>query len=500
MSNAGLILESILTMKSKILFQSDGNSYLQDVTNNLMLYLPRELLKQIEKRLNNSNSSIFGNSTYYERKADFLLEKLSDQRNVEESFSGRLSPEMVENTFANTRQITFELTERCNLHCKYCAYGELYGDYLPRQNKDLPWAFVDQLIEYMCKYWASSRYASVYKSIAVGFYGGEPLLKMDLINQIVRLLKEKSTNSLGFRYNMTTNGILLNQYMDFLVENDVQLLISLDGDECGNSYRVTKAGKNPFHKIVSNVMLLKESFPEYFKERVMFASVLHNKNSVSGIKNFFRKQFDKEARISEVNPVGIKYEKKEQFNSMYRNTMVSLNQAEDYDKIKEDMFVNDPDTNTLMYYLHTYSGNCIKNYRGFFIEKETERWLPTGTCMPFGKRIFLTAAGKILPCERIGHQYSLGYVDQDGVNIDFREIANRYNQYYDNLQSQCSACYHLKHCLQCIFQLDGIENKPVCNGYFNETRFQKYLSENIAFLCNNSKLYKKIMDEVILEE
>ena len=162
-------------MKSKILFRSEGNRYLQDITNNYLLFLPEELYKQIEKRLSNSNSKVEENSTFYERKAGFLIEKLEDHRDVAKKFSGRLTPETVENTFANTRQITFELTERCNLNCKYCGYGELYGDYLPRQNRDLPWEYVYNTIEFLSKYWNSPKYASVNKSIAIGLYGGEPL-------------------------------------------------------------------------------------------------------------------------------------------------------------------------------------------------------------------------------------------------------------------------------------------------------------------------------------
>ena len=176
-------------MKSKLLFKSEGNYYLQDATNNFLLFLPDELSNQIKKLLDNLDSKIEDCSTYYKRKAEFLVERLADQRTSVENFSGRLSPEMVENTLANTRQVTFELTEQCNLNCAYCAYGEIYGDYSPRQNRDLPWEYICSLFEYLNKYWTSSRYASVNKSIAIGLYGGEPLLKMDLIQQIVHYLK-----------------------------------------------------------------------------------------------------------------------------------------------------------------------------------------------------------------------------------------------------------------------------------------------------------------------
>jgi len=487
-------------MKSKILFQSNENHYFQDINSNYLLFLPFELFHQIEKCLDTPSFAVKDSTNYYERKARFLLEKLENKKNIEQNLSGRLTSETIENTLANTRQVTFELTEQCNLKCKYCGYGELYNDYLPRQNKDLPFEYVKHLIEYLNAYWTSSKYTSVNRTIAIGFYGGEPLLKVDLIKQIIQLLKTKCTDSISFTFHMTTNGMLLDQYMDFLVENNIQLLISLDGDEHNNSYRVDKFGKNHFHSILSNIVLLQERFPEYFKKKVNIASVLHNRNSVSEIYNFFQNQFDKKARISEVNPMGIKHKKKEQFNVMYKKGIESLNQAEDYNKIKEELFIKEPDTNTLLHYFHAYSGNYFKNFESFFIDKKTVKWVPTGTCLPFSKKIFLTVGGKILPCERIGHQYIIGHVGENGVNIDFNEIANKYNLYYDNLLSQCSNCYRLKNCLQCIFHVEDIENKPVCNGYFDEEKFKEYLSNNISFLSKNPELYNKIMTEVVLED
>ena len=37
----------------------------------------------------------------------------------------------------NTRQIVFEVTERCNLKCHYCGYGSLYSVTDNRTNDDL---------------------------------------------------------------------------------------------------------------------------------------------------------------------------------------------------------------------------------------------------------------------------------------------------------------------------------------------------------------------------
>ncbi len=43
-----------------------------------------------------------------------------------------------------------------------------------------------------------------------------------------------------FIFSRTTNGTLLEKHIDYLVDQEVVLLISLDGDEHSSSYRVKK--------------------------------------------------------------------------------------------------------------------------------------------------------------------------------------------------------------------------------------------------------------------
>lgn len=49
-----------------------------------------------------------------------------------------LTPAQFYYSLANLRQITFEVTDACNLKCKYCGYGEFYDDYDRRSNKMMP--------------------------------------------------------------------------------------------------------------------------------------------------------------------------------------------------------------------------------------------------------------------------------------------------------------------------------------------------------------------------
>lgn len=55
-----------------------------------------------------------------------------------------LTPAQIYYSLANLRQITFEVTDACNLKCKYCGYGEFYDDYDRRSNKMMPFTKAKQ--------------------------------------------------------------------------------------------------------------------------------------------------------------------------------------------------------------------------------------------------------------------------------------------------------------------------------------------------------------------
>ena len=44
----------------------------------------------------------------------------------------------IEYSLANLKQLVFEVTDACNLRCKYCAYADLYEGYDQRENLKLP--------------------------------------------------------------------------------------------------------------------------------------------------------------------------------------------------------------------------------------------------------------------------------------------------------------------------------------------------------------------------
>ena len=410
-----------------------------------------------------------------------------------------LTGNIIRHQLANLKQLTFEVTDACNLRCKYCAYGEFYDDYDRRKDEMMDVNTAKKLIDYLVELWNSSHNVSAKRNVYISFYGGEPLMNMPFIKAIVDYITSIHCPHRSFTFSMTTNAILLNKYMDFLVAHRFNLLISLDGDEYNTSYRVDKAGHPAFPRIIKNIDTLYEKHPDYFKEKVNFNAVLHNRNSVEEIYQFIKEKYDKIPSIGELNNMGIQPDKVELFRQTYRNSKESLYQSEHYEAIEQDMFLRTGTYQSLITFLHQYSGFKYHDYTDLLFDYSKTKRIPTGTCLPFSRRMFVTVNGKILPCERIGQQFALGSISDEGINLNLQSIADKYNAYYAKIEKQCSRCYNTKACIQCIFNLDNLEENPICYGFMDKTTFEKYKKTQMDFLRKHPEDYYRIMEEVIVE-
>nr|WP_298684068.1 radical SAM protein [uncultured Methanomethylovorans sp.] len=125
-------------------------------------------------------------------------------------------------------QLLFNVTEDCNLRCKYCVYG---GNHSIRREhnikNELKWNVAKQAVDFFLKNSQDS------EAKFITFYGGEPLLKFSLIKNIIVYASKIDPK---VRFALTTNGTLLNpERVHFLIDQKVTITISIDGpDEIHN--------------------------------------------------------------------------------------------------------------------------------------------------------------------------------------------------------------------------------------------------------------------------
>ena len=286
----------------------NNNLYIYDDQSRLSILSHPELKKASEK-LVDVDSYYVKKYAYLKAHGFFTKPKPTEFAVLEES--------VVEDNIKNIKQVVFEVTDSCNLSCTYCAFGELYDGYDERNCKQIDTNKAIHLLKFIFE----NKPKRENDKLAISFYGGEPLLNMPFIKQIVELSKELNlSKQFALEYTMTTNTTLLHKYMDFLVANNFRLLISLDGNEKCHSYRVfSKDKKNSFQKVIENLDILQRDYPEYFLKNISFNAVLHDRNSIKEIYEFIYTRYNKIPRISELNTRHIRSCNKDRFYAIYHS-------------------------------------------------------------------------------------------------------------------------------------------------------------------------------------
>ncbi len=113
---------------------------------------------------------------------------------------------------------SLSITHRCNLACQYCYSG--------RSDKpDMSVATARKAVDFLL---GLPRSAGVLK---FGFFGGEPLLRLDLMREVTPYVRETAARvERPVDLSITTNGLLLDgPTLDFLEREDFSVCLSLDG-------------------------------------------------------------------------------------------------------------------------------------------------------------------------------------------------------------------------------------------------------------------------------
>ena len=91
----------------------------------------------------------FEDINYYLSKFEFL--KNNNYFKINQRITQPITSEIIKDGISKCEAITFEVTENCNLNCKYCGYGEYYENYEIRTNPNIDltnsFALIDLLFE-----------------------------------------------------------------------------------------------------------------------------------------------------------------------------------------------------------------------------------------------------------------------------------------------------------------------------------------------------------------
>lgn len=319
------------------------------------------------------------------------------------------------------------LTNKCNLKCIYCyADGGSYHQKLDEMNFDT----VQKTIQFFY-----SKYKYIHQ---ISFFGGEPLIKIDLIEQSCDYINSYcKNNKIPFPiYSMVTNATLMDdKAIEVISRYKIHINVSLDGPkEFNDKQRIFVDGnKSVFDRVDKNITKLRKN-QSFSIESTCSNCIDEFGYTFKEIQNYFRNRYS----ISRVNVSAaiivdnvndnLKLENNEYVgNSSLGNVHKFFNQKE---FVFNDFIIRLLNTYFTNYYCSTF---CDAGITQFSI------WMN----------------GDVYPCQLyIGKaDYKLGNINELNEKV-LNEFKNKQLKNFE----KCEKCGYIRFCQTCLRRRNEIKD------------------------------------------
>jgi len=184
---------------------------------------------------------------------EYGKEASSTRKEIEQLIKENLlfssSPEYFESELS-LKSLCLNIAHACNFACKYCfAKQGNYGN----KNALMSWDVAKKSIDFLYKSSEGRQH------LEVDFFGGEPLLAFTVVKKTVHYAKETYRDK-KWRFTITTNGSLITEEIEkFLYDNDISIVLSLDGGkETNDKFRILPDGNGTFDLIYPKIKIVTE--------------------------------------------------------------------------------------------------------------------------------------------------------------------------------------------------------------------------------------------------
>ncbi len=389
-------LDDIVEGNNSALFRSNHANILYEKLSNTIHSGDRKELNSLQTRIENVNF-----------KPKFESDSLKKQKNDPLSI------------------LILEITEKCNLKCSYCIHSGEYINERAPSNKEMSFDTAKKAIDQL---------GSLSKGNSlIGFYGGEPLLNMGLINKTIEYTKSAFPLN-NFIFSMTTNFFEGDKYVKEIVDNGFYINLSLDGPKkVHDKFRRTKSSLPTYDRIISNLHKVDAYSPGYTDTHFFILSTCHDPNDIHEIVKYFDSNNYFVTHINRSDPKG-----RTSKNDFPLKSFNDYLEIEYLDKILHN---EDP---KILRRLFDQDLNTIASRDN---EPLPDTLMLNGSCYPGKKRMFVDVSGNYYPCERFGSRMKIGSVDE-GVNQFL--VDNAIGEFLDIRNSLCGECWAQRLCTPCM--------------------------------------------------
>lgn len=346
------------------------------------------------------------------------------------------------------QQIILELTQKCNLRCKYCIYNEYNPAYRDFTNQDMDWDVAKRAIDYAREHSG--------KKIAVTFYGGEPLVRFDLLKKCIDYCLETIKDK-ELTFSLSTSLTLMTpQIAEYIASiKGCSVLCSIDGpDFIHDAYRVSADKKGTHKKAIQGLRYLVEAMGEKGSKRIIINTVVcppYSKAKLDMIQDFFdslewlpsevTKKCDYvEGGSLRDEDIDLTFLDSEEDKEDYKKGEIDSIRAWALDNVLEK---ND----NRGYSFGVGKDNLIRIHNRILCDKPSKYIHRNGCCIPGNRRIYVKVNGDFSLCEKVGDCPDIGNVYE---GVDIGKVKKYYIEEYENKSiGDCSNCWAVNICGVC---------------------------------------------------
>ncbi len=438
---------------------SKYNYYIKNNSNELLLYnsmmgtksfckIPNNVVELFDANEITCLESINADIEYLVTKGIVVKKDEDEQIKLNDIFLNTINNDIL--------SLTILPNESCNFNCVYC-YQNNKKTILSKKDKISIVEFVKQHI-------------NKYRGLSVSWFGGEPLLNVDIILELSQQLRMVCfENRKIYISDITTNGFLLNKdiFKNLIKNNVLTYQITIDGNSIiHNQQRPLKSGKGSYEKIIENLMEIKREIKsKFFKIIIRINCSKIIMNQISNV-------------VKEMNTY---FSNDERFSILLRPVMnLGGDKIEDFDQniIDINSFVSVYD-----YFIGDETDLSFEVYKNFLE--------PGGSVCYAAKKNHYTisSSGEIFKCtcdlnnlqdSKIGRISSQGKFEI----IDYKK--SLWTADIRNIKSKCTNC---KFAPCCLYDFCTLQKKLL---KYNDCPIDKYCIERILVLLDKTSDFEII--------
>ncbi|MCP5104617.1 MAG: radical SAM protein [bacterium] len=432
------------------LFRTHSSGFLYDPGTNLVLQLREEVFELMDLLLNQNTEKAVGAFIRQKGESQFIeaageiIEAIREENLLQVNPTTRFSlaghcQDLESDLSSSMGGINLDVTQECNLRCGYCIYNHHVKDSREFSTGHMSDDVARKAIDFL------ERHSRQSESAAVGYYGGEPLMRVPFIKMCVEYAKQRFGDR-KLEFPITTNATLVTpEIAEYLLSEGFSVLVSIDGPmPRHNRFRKKRDGGGSFEDTLRGLRILVEKHRE-IKKGSIAVSVVYT-------PPFSAKQLD------EINDF---FKGLDWLRDVYIRISYPSENTVPVHLVPENGLHQDKDMNEWAFekYKSGYE-NSDMMVKGI-IEKEFTRLMQrtiftkpeygyslNACCIPGRKKCYITTDGRILICEKITcHAPAIGHVE---TGFDFETIKRVYvDEYLKAGIGDCSGCWALRLCEIC---------------------------------------------------